>query len=178
VELRRLIVGVSLRRDALGAFDGAYSVSFVTENGCESFFVTPTVRSRRERTILLSTLRKSLRQIEQKGLAGFFAFEGDFSSDLGAGTVAGAEARRIIEREFATDQLDPAAAAREQFMIEGFASFPLEAIDIGILMNFRRAVTAVFRNDEHLRLLHLSFGGRPLGVARWDTFFFRLDPDL
>jgi hypothetical protein len=53
-----------------------------------------------------------------------------------------------------------------------------DAIDVRVLMNRRRTVATVRRDDEHLQRVGLFRGWTPLGVARSEPAFARLNPDL
>lgn len=63
-------------------------------------------------------------------------------------------------------------------MRDRLARLQAHSINIRVLVNRRRSVPAIRRNDQHLGRV-LVFGARmPLGVTRRQTADARLNPDL
>jgi hypothetical protein len=96
---------------------------------------------------------------------------------FGACAVANRECD-AVKRQCALSDLQPCATARLKLVFHGLAGLEADAINLSVLMNRRRPIAPVRRNDEHLRRIRLFRPRLPLSVTRSQTAFPRLNPDL
>jgi len=122
--------------------------------------------------------RKSgLLEVEEKRLRRLGCGERERARFLGARRVAGCQ-RETVQRQRTLSDLQPRAAAGLEFVRCRLSGFETEAIDVRTLMNCRRAIAAVRRNDEHLRDVGMLGFRQPFRVSRRKAALAGLNPDL
>ncbi len=120
---------------------------------------------------------KSSAQIEQDRLSRPRRGERERSGFFGARAVTGRQ-RHAVEGQSTLGNVQPRAPARLQVVRHRLSGLEPDAIDVRVLMNGRRAVAPVRRDDQHLGGVGV-FGLRmPLGVAGRQAALARLNPDL
>jgi hypothetical protein len=103
----------------------------------------------------------------QRELAGF----------LGAGAVAGGQVN-AVEGQRPLRHVQPGASACPKLVRHRLSGLEPEAIDVRVLMNGRRAVPTVGRDEQHFGRLGVCGRGLPFGVAGRQAALAGLNPDL
>lgn len=96
---------------------------------------------------------------------------------LGAGAVAGRQFG-TIKSQRPISNVQPCATARLDFMGDSLAFFETDTIDIHVLMDRCRSVTAIGRDNQHLGRLRVLGLRMPLSVTRGEATLTRLNPNL
>src|SRR5882724_10262415 len=116
-------------------------------------------------------------EIKEQRLGWLGGFQREHARLLGARTVARCQ-RDIVKCQSAFGDLQPRAAASLEFVRHRLAGLEPNAIDLRVLMDFRRAAAAVRRNNECFQSVALFRVWMPLGVAWNETPLTGLNPDL
>ena len=119
----------------------------------------------------------SLTKVKKKGFGVALSMDGEQTRPLTARGVTG-DKRCVGECDRAVNDLEPEAPAVFELVSDGLSCGNAKAVDISILMNGGGALASVGRDHEDLGL-RIGLGFRmPLGVARGESTFARLNPNL
>jgi hypothetical protein len=87
-------------------------------------------------------------EVEEQGFGVFAGGEGERSRVLGAGGIARIEGG-AVEGKAAVDELEPGAAAGDDFMRGGGGGGEAHAIDVGVLLDGGAVLPAVAGRNRH-----------------------------